>query len=91
MAQPPQDKARPRLQAQVTAAAAAAPIAGKHQGHWHLHHIALPVGPDDSTPYQAPEYELPERLAEALGPDHARAIARRGLEARQCAGLEAEA
>ena len=90
--QTPEDEARARLQARITAAAAAATTAGKHEGHWHLHHITLPVGPGDFTPYQAPEYaeeelspfgELLERLAEALGPDHARAIAQRGLEAGQ--------
>jgi hypothetical protein len=85
-------EARARLQAQVTAAAAAASAVSKHQGHWHLHFAALPAGPGDFTPYQAPEYaeeelspfaELLERLAEALGPDHARAITQRGLEAGQ--------
>jgi len=98
--QTPEDEARARLQTHATAAAVAAPMAGKHEGHWHLHHIALPSGPGDFTPYQALDYaedelspfgELLERLAEALGPDHARSIAQRGLEAGQCAGLEAEA
>lgn len=44
------------LQVPVTAAAAAASVAGKHEGHWHLHHVALASGPGDFTPYQAPEY-----------------------------------
>jgi hypothetical protein len=88
----PEEKARARLYAQVTAAAAAATAVGKHEGHWHLHFAALPAGPGDFTPYEAPEYaeeelspfaELLELLAEALGPGHARAIAQRGLEAGQ--------
>jgi hypothetical protein len=87
--QTPQE-ARARLHAQVSAAAVAATAAGKHEGHWHLHFAALPTGPGDFTPYQAPEYieeelspfaELLERLTEALGPDHDRVIAQRGLEA----------
>jgi hypothetical protein len=90
MAQTPEEKARAILQARVTAAAAAASVAGKHEGHWHLHHIALPGGPGDFTPYEAPEYveeelsplgELVEHLTELLGLDHARVIAERGLEA----------
>jgi hypothetical protein len=90
--QTPEEKARARLHAKVTAAAAAATAAGKHEGHWHLHRIALPVGPGDFTPYEALDYaeeelslfgELLEHLAEALGPDHGRAIAQRGLEAGQ--------
>jgi hypothetical protein len=90
--QTPEQKARARLQAQVTAAAAAARGAGKHPAHWQLHHIALTSGPGDFTPYPAPQYaedelspfgELLERLAEILGPDHARTIAQRGLEAAQ--------
>ena len=65
----------------------------KHPGHWQLHHIADPTGgPSDFTPYQAPDYaehgvwpfsDWIEALAETLGPDHAQAIARRGLEAGQ--------
>jgi hypothetical protein len=89
--QTPQE-ARARLHAQVTAAAAAASAASKHEGHWHLHYIARPADPGDFTPYQAPEYaeeelspfgELLHRLAEAFSPDHALAIAERGLEAGQ--------
>jgi hypothetical protein len=92
MAQTPQEKARARLLAQVLGAAAAAEAAGKHEGDWRLHHVALPAGPGDFTPYPVPEYaeeelsplgQLLERLAEALGPDYARAIAQRGLEAGQ--------
>jgi hypothetical protein len=88
--QTPEEKARARLQAQVTAAAAAADGAGKHEGHWHLHHIALTSGPGDFTPYEGPEFveeelsplvELLEHLAEILGLDYARVIAERGLEA----------
>jgi hypothetical protein len=90
--QTPEYEARARLLGQVTAAVAAAPGAGKHPGHWHLHHIALPDGPGDFTPYQAPEYaedglwpfgEWLKVLADVLGPDHAQGIARRGLEAGQ--------
>jgi hypothetical protein len=33
MAQTPEEKARAMLQAQVTVAAAVAPVAGKHEGH----------------------------------------------------------
>jgi hypothetical protein len=92
MAHQTPQKARTWLYAQVTAAAAAATAAGKHEGHWHLHYLALPAGPGDFTPYQAPEYaeeelspfgELLQHLAEALSPDHAPAIAERGLEAGQ--------
>jgi hypothetical protein len=92
MAQTPEMKARARLLAQVLGAAAAAEAAGKHEGDWRLHHVALPVGPGDFTPYPVPEYaeeqlsplgQLLECLAEVLGPDHARAIAQRGLEAGQ--------
>jgi hypothetical protein len=92
MAQTPQEQARARLLAQVLGAAAAAEAAGKHEGDWRLHHIALPEGPGDFTPYPVPEYaeeelsplgQLLERLAEALGPDHAPAIAQHGLEAGQ--------
>jgi hypothetical protein len=86
------EEAWARLHTQVSAAAVAATAAGKHEGHWHLHFAALPTGPGDFTPYQAPEYaeeelssfgELLERLVEAFGPDHARAIVQRGLEAGQ--------
>ena len=53
MAQTPEENARTMLQAPVTSAAAAAPVAGKHEGHWYLHHIALPSGLGDFT-YEAP-------------------------------------
>ena len=62
-------------------------MVGKHEGHWHLHHIALP---GDFTPYEAPEYveeelsplgQLVEHLAEVLGMDHVRVIAHCGMEA----------
>ena len=88
--QTPEERARARLQAQVTAAAEVSPGAGKHEGHWHLHHLALTSGPGDFTPYQAPDYieeqlsplgEFLEHLAEILGPDYARVIAERGPEA----------
>jgi hypothetical protein len=90
--QTPEQEARKRLRAQVTGAAAAAPARGLHEGHWQLHHIALPSGPGDFTPYPAPEYveeripplrELLEHLAGMPCPGHARAIAWRGLEAGQ--------
>jgi hypothetical protein len=87
---PPRDDkaARAHLQANIEAAA----DASLDPGHWPLHHIALPGGPGDFTPYQAPEYaehslwpfgEWLEALADVLGPDHAQCIARRGLEAGQ--------
>jgi hypothetical protein len=53
-------------------------------------HIALPGGPGDFTPYEAPEYveeklsplgELVEHLAEVLGMDYVRVIADCGMEA----------
>jgi len=90
MAQTPGEKARAMLHAQVAAAAAAAPVAGKHEGDWHLHLIALASGPGDFTPYEAPEYveeelspfgELAAHLDEVLGLDHAQVIAERGIEA----------
>ena len=86
------ERAREQLRGQVTAAAQAAALDWRHPGHWELHHIALPGdGPGDFTPYRAPEYAehglsplaFLEHLAEILGPDHARAIAGRGLEAGQ--------
>jgi hypothetical protein len=92
MAQTPEEKARARLLAQVLGSAAAAEAAGKHEGDWRLHHVALPAGRGDFTPYPLPEYaeeelspfsQLLERLAEELGLDHARTIAQRGLEAGQ--------
>jgi hypothetical protein len=52
-------------------------------------HIALPGGPGDFTPYEAPEYveqelsplgQLVEHLAEVLGMDHVRVIADCGME-----------
>jgi hypothetical protein len=68
----PEEKARAQLLAQVLGAAAAAPGAGEHPGHWSLHHIALPAGPGDFTPQPAPEYVEEEygvfaQLAEMLG------------------------
>ena len=87
---PPRDDKTTRayLRANVQAATAG----DGDQGHWYLHHIALPDGPGDFTPYRAPDYaehdvwppgEWLEALAGVFGPDHAQAIARRGLEAGQ--------
>jgi hypothetical protein len=85
-----EEKARARLQAQVLAASAAAAGTGLHPAHWQLHHIALTSGPGDFTPYEGPEFveetlsplgELLEHLGQVLGPDYARVIAERGLEA----------
>jgi hypothetical protein len=87
--QTPEDKARDRLQAQILAAAAAADSAGKHEGHWQLHHVACASGPGDFTPYEAAEDieeelsplgEFLDHLAEVLGLDGA---TERGLEAGQ--------
>jgi len=86
------EEAREQLRGQVAAAAHAAAADWRHSGHWELHHTALPGdGPGDFTPYRAPEYAehglsplaFLERLAEVLGPDHADAIAQRGMEAGQ--------
>ena len=61
-------------------------------GYWKEHHIALPCGSGDFTPYGIPEYAeqefavhepLLEFLAELFTVDHARAISQRGLEAGQ--------
>jgi hypothetical protein len=82
---PQDDKtARAHLRANIQAAGS---------GHWHDHHIALPAdAPGDFTPYRAAGYaehglwpfgEWLEALAETFGPDHAQAIAQRGLEAGQ--------
>jgi hypothetical protein len=87
--QTPEEKARARLQAQVSGAAAAAPGRGVHEGHWSLHHIALPTDmPGDFTPVPAPEYAEAQfgilaLLGELLGldADHDRVAAERGLEA----------
>jgi hypothetical protein len=75
MAQTPEEKARARLLAQVLGAAAAAEARGQHEGHWQLHHIALPRRPGDFTPYPAPEYVEEEfgilaLLGELLGLEH---------------------
>jgi hypothetical protein len=52
-----EEQARARLQAQIAGAAAAAPSAGLHEGHWQLHHIALPADmPGDLTPVPVPDY-----------------------------------
>jgi hypothetical protein len=56
MTRTPEDKARARLLARVLGASAAAEARGQHEGHWQLHHIALPRGPGDFTSYLAPEY-----------------------------------
>jgi len=86
MVQTPQEKARARLLAQVRGAAAEA--SGQHEGHWSLHHIALPREmPGDFTRIPVPEYaeeelspfgELLEYLAGALGLDRAQVIAEAG-------------
>jgi hypothetical protein len=88
---PPKDDAtrRAHLRANVQAAAAA----DGHPGHWQLHMWALPEGPGDLTPLDAPDYaefaELPalggllEWLGSFGGPDYAQAIAQRGAEAGQ--------
>lgn len=91
MAQTPEEKARARLLAQVLGAAAAAEASGQHEGHWSLHHIALPRKmPGDFTKTPVPDYveeefslfgELLGHLAEMLGLDHAQAITERGMEA----------
>ena len=62
---------------------------GVHEGHWGLHHIALPADmPSDFTPVPAPEYAEAQYgvlalLGELLGldADHARVAAERELEA----------
>ena len=87
--QTPEQEARARLQAQVAGAAAAAPAMGVHEGHWSLHHIALPADmPSDFTPVPAPEYAEEQYgilalLGELLGLDagHARVTAEHELEA----------
>ena len=84
-----EQEARARLQAQVAGAAAAAPAMGVHEGHWSLHHIALPADmPGDFTPVPAPEYAEAQYgilalLSELLGLDagHARVTAEHELEA----------
>ena len=91
MAQTPEEKARARLLTQVLGAAAAAEASGQHEGHWGLHHIALPGKMSgDFTRTQVPDYveeeffpfgELLGYLAEVLGLDHAQAIAECGMEA----------
>ena len=91
MAQTPEEKARARLLAQVNGAAAVAEASGQHEGHWSLHHIALPRKMHgDFTRIPVPEYaeeelspfgELLEYLAGALGLDRAQAIAERDIEA----------
>jgi hypothetical protein len=88
----PPTPARDLLRHQVNAAARLAALDGRHPGHWHLHHTALPDGPGDFTPYPAPYYaehglwppgEWLVVLAELVGPDHAQVIAQRGREAGQ--------
>ena len=87
--QAPEQEARARLRAQVAGAAAVAPAMGVHEGHWSLHHIALPADmPGDFTPVPAPEYAEAQYgvlalLGELLGldADHARVAAEHELEA----------
>ena len=91
---PPKDDAtrRAHLRANVQAADAG----DGHPGHWQLHMWALPEGPGDLTPLDAPDYaefaELPVLggllgwlgwLGSFVSPDYAQAIAQRGLEAGQ--------
>jgi hypothetical protein len=55
--QTPEERARAQLQAQIAGAAAAAAGMGVHEGHWQLHHIALPAEmPGDFTPVPVPDY-----------------------------------
>jgi hypothetical protein len=87
MAQTPEEKARARLLAQVLGAAAAAEARGQHEGHWTLHHIALPRGMrGDFAPYPAPEYVEEEfgilaLLGELLGLEHYLGASGREMEA----------
>jgi hypothetical protein len=86
MTQTLEEKARARLVAQVLGAAAAAEARGQHEGHWQLHHIALPRGPGDFTPYPAPEYVEEEfgilaLLGELLGLEHYLGAPGREMEA----------
>jgi hypothetical protein len=90
MAQTPEEEARARLQAQVSAASAVAEQSGVHEGHWRLHHTVLTSGPGDFTPYNAPEFveevlspfgEWLEQFAELLGLEHGQAVAGHELEA----------
>jgi hypothetical protein len=83
---------REHLAGNVDAAGRHSLATGADPGHWQLHHTALLPGPGDFTPYQAPDYAEEihsplgnwlEQLAELLGPDHAQAIAQRGMEAGQ--------
>ena len=95
MVQTPQEKARARLLAQVRGAAAEA--SGQHEGHWSLHHIALPREmPGDFTRIPVPEYaeeelspfgELLEYLAGALGLDRAQVIAERHRSGRVASAI----
>jgi hypothetical protein len=91
MAQTPDEKARARLLAQVLGAAAAAEATGQHEGHWSLHHIALPRGmPGDLTRIPVPEYAEEQygilaQLGQMLGldADHAHVRAKPDMEAGQ--------
>jgi hypothetical protein len=88
--QTPEDRARARLREQLAAAAAAAPEAGQHPGHWGLHHIVLPEGrPGDFTPVRPPGYaeheatphgDLLRYLAGLFGVDYADLTAEHGRE-----------
>jgi hypothetical protein len=81
---------RAHLRANVQAAAAA----DRHPGDWQSHAWFAVRSPGDFTPVEAPEYaklrdglpslgSLLEHLGLWLAPDHAQAIAQRGLEAGQ--------
>ena len=86
------DEARARLLAQVTAAAAAAPGAGKHLAHGHPRDVALPVGavPSPCTRHPStPKNSCPCSATcsgawpECSTPAMRKAMARRGLGAGQ--------
>ena len=84
--QTPEERARATLQAQIAGAAAASPAMGVHEGHWQLHHIALPRGPGDFMPYPVPEYVEEEfgilaLLGELLGLEYYLGAPGREMEA----------
>jgi len=85
MTQTPEEKARAWLLAEVLGAAAAE-AHGQHEGHWQLHHIALPRRPGAFTPYPAPEYVeqkygILALIGELLGLEHHLGAPGREMEA----------
>ncbi len=90
------DAARAQLSRQLAGAHRAAPDAGRHPGHWELHHMMLPEErPGDFTPIpqadhaeheEGPHRDLFRLLAEMFGLEHEDLLAQYGLQKQPEAG-----